>query len=53
LVKYNNFYDLPIYIVDKLNHKNEISLRGKRWKILDIDQNLCAHGNRACKLELD
>lgn len=45
LVKYDSFDDLPKYLMDELDEeKKEITLRGKRWIILDIDQNLSAHG---------
>lgn len=44
LVKYNSFDDLPKHLMDELDEeKKEITLHGKRWSILNIDQDLRAH----------
>jgi len=45
LVSYHSFEDVPKYLQSELEEtEDEITLKGKTWKILDIDKNLRAHG---------
>lgn len=43
---YARFEDLPSHLMDhfKTNSESEISLQGKKWKILEINRDLRAHG---------
>ena len=46
IAKYDQFEDLPTHLMDhfKTNSESEILLRGKKWKILQINKDLRAHG---------
>lgn len=55
LVKYDGFESLPPHLKEDLD-KNpfEIMLKGKHWKIVDINRNLRAHGKGMhVKIRLD
>jgi len=47
IAKYERFEDLPSHLKDhfKANSNSEILLQEKNWKILEINQDLRAHGN--------
>ena len=47
IAKYNRFEDLPPHLIDhfKTNSTSEILLQEKKWKILEINKDLRAHGN--------
>ena len=44
--RYSRFEDLPSHLIDYFkNHSgSEILLQGKKWKILEINKDLRAHG---------
>lgn len=45
IAKYDSFDFLPSDLQDKLNHKySEIIFKGKKFKIIEINRNLRAHG---------
>ncbi|MCV0393159.1 MAG: hypothetical protein K5790_07740 [Nitrosopumilus sp.] len=45
LLKFDSFDDLPKYLMHKLDEKSPIfTIRAKKWRILDIDKNIRAHG---------
>ncbi len=46
IAKYDQFEDLPTHLMDhfKTNSDSEILLQGKKWKILQINKDLRAHG---------
>ena len=46
IAKFDRFDDLPSNLMDhfKTNSKSEITLNGKRWKILEINKDIRAHG---------
>ena len=44
--RYNDFLDLPSHLRDELeNDSSEITLKGKKWVILKIIQDLAQHGD--------
>ena len=47
IAKYKRFEDLPSHLVEyfKNNSNSEIMLQEKRWKILEINQDVRAHGS--------
>jgi hypothetical protein len=46
IVKYGRFEELPSHLMDhlKTNSESEILLKGRKWKILEINKDLRAHG---------
>jgi len=46
IVNYAKFEDLPSHLMDhfKTNSESKILLQGKKWKILEINRDLRAHG---------
>jgi hypothetical protein len=46
IAKYGRFEELPSHLVEnfKTDSKSEILLQGKKWKILEINKDLRAHG---------
>ena len=46
LVKFEKFEDLPSHLIDhfKDNSSSEISLLEKKWKIIEINNDLRSHG---------
>jgi hypothetical protein len=47
IAKYERFEDLPSHLIDhfKNDSTTEILLQEKKWKILEINKDLRAHGN--------
>ena len=45
IAKYERFEDLPSHLKDHFKTNSEILLQEKNWKILEINQDLRAHGN--------
>ena len=53
IMKYERFGDLPVHLKDSQTN-SEIFLNQKNWKILEINQDLRAHGNgRHVKVRLE
>jgi len=46
IAKYSDFDELPSNLIDHFKTKSQslINLKGKNWKILEINKNLRAHG---------
>lgn len=45
LLKFDSFDDLPKYLMNELYEKSPVfTIHAKKWKILDIDKDLRAHG---------
>ncbi len=46
IASYTRFDDLPSHLIDhfKTNSESEILLQEKKWKILEINRDLRAHG---------
>lgn len=46
IAKYDRFEDLPSHLIDhfKSNSEAEILLKEKKWKILEVNKDLRAHG---------
>jgi len=53
IMKYERFGDLPVHLRDNKT-SSEIFLNQKNWKILEINQDIRAHGNgRHIKVRLE
>ena len=42
--KFDRFEDLPSHLMDQFKTDSEILLQGKKWKVLEINKDLRAHG---------
>ncbi|MCE2506095.1 MAG: hypothetical protein J4F36_06450 [Nitrosopumilaceae archaeon] len=43
---FNSFQDLPHHLHDELEkNSSEITLKGKKWNIVEIGRDLCQHGD--------
>jgi len=44
IAKFKHFKDLPSHLHDELENNSKVTFQGKKWVVLDINQDLCQHG---------